>query len=44
MSDLVEAVLSNINLADTRELANAAELWKRGQAGLPVPVHKSSQK
>ena len=45
VSDLVEAILSNINMVDARELADAVELWKQGlQADLPVPVHESSQK
>jgi len=45
VSNLVEAILSNVNVADTDELAEAVESWKRGlQDDVPVPVHESSQK
>ena len=44
VDELVEAILSRINIADTNELAEAVESWRRASGGAPLPDDPSRQK
>ena len=37
VGELVETILSRINIADTNELAEAVESWRRASGGAPLP-------
>ena len=41
---IVETSLSRINIADTNELAEAMESWRRVSGGAPLPDGPSRQK
>ena len=44
MGELVETILSRINIADTNELAKAVESWRGASGGAPLPDDPSRQK
>ena len=44
VGELVETILSRINIADTNELAEAVESWRRASGGAPLPDDPSRQK
>ena len=44
MGELVETILSRINIADTNELAEAVESWRGASGGIPLPDDPSRQK
>ena len=44
VSELVETILSRINIADTNELAEAVESWRGASGGAPLPDDPSRQK
>ena len=44
VGELVETILSRINIADTSELAEAVESWRRASGGDPLPYDPSRQK
>ena len=37
VGELVETILSRINIAGTNELAEAVESWRRASGGVPLP-------
>ena len=44
VGELVETILSRINIADTNELAEAVESWRGVSGGAPLPDDLSRQK
>ena len=44
VSELVETILSRINIADTNELAEAVESWRGTRGGASLPDDLSRQK
>ena len=44
VGELVETILSRINIADTNELAEAVESWREASGGAPLPDDLSRQK
>ena len=44
VGELVETILSRINIADTNELAEAVESWRGASGGAPSPDDPSRQK
>ena len=44
VGELVETILSRINIADTNELAEAAESWRGASGDAPLPDDSSRQK
>ena len=44
VGELVETILSRINIADTNELAEAVESWRGASGGAPLPDDPSRQK
>ena len=44
VGELVETILYRINIADTNELAEAGESWRRACGGAPLPDDPSRQK
>ena len=44
VGELVETILSRINIADTNELAEAVESWRGASGGAPLPYDLSRQK
>ena len=44
VGELVETILSRINIADTNKLAEAVESWRGASGGSPLPDDPSRQK
>ena len=44
VGELVETIVSRINIADTNELAEAVESWRRASGDAPLPDDPSRQK
>ena len=44
VGELVEIILSRINMADTNEIAETVESWRRTSGDAPLPDHPSRRK